>query len=260
MCAEPPRPITPERRGRTGPPDAFGVRWTFQAHKAWITPAGGIFKMGDLATAIAKPPLPFAKVRSAMTKPPLCYPGEVWKAVPYPLLAEPLEASDLGRIRRPTRSYWVSRNDIMPFVATRRSRIANAIPRVGYPSVPCKLQNGTRPYIGVHILVCYAFHGQPPSAEHEVGHWDGNPLNPLPGNVRWVTPLENAADRERHGRTVKGEKMWTSVLTDEAIAEIRAECLHYVRGDYTRLAARYGVNRTTIQRAANIKTWRHISE
>ena len=46
--------------------------------------------------------------------------------------------------------------------------------------------------IGLHCLVCRAFHGEPPTAEHtEVDHIDGNPGNPRADNLRWVTPGEN---------------------------------------------------------------------
>jgi len=60
----------------------------------------------------------------------------------------------------------------------------------------------------VHRLVCEAFNGPPPSPEFHAAHFDGNVLNNTPENLRWATAAENAADKDRHGRTVKGDSSW----------------------------------------------------
>jgi len=43
----------------------------------------------------------------------------------------------------------------------------------------------------VHRIVATAFHGEPPTKEHVVDHIDTNKQNNRPGNLRWVTKLEN---------------------------------------------------------------------
>lgn len=48
-------------------------------------------------------------------------------------------------------------------------------------------------------LVCEAFRGPPPPAA-VVRHLNGRPDDDRPGNLRWGTAAENAADRVRHGR------------------------------------------------------------
>lgn len=58
----------------------------------------------------------------------------------------------------------------------------------------------------IHKLVAYAFVGPRPSPRHEVRHLDGNPLRNAVDNIAWGTRTENAADRERHGRTSRGAK------------------------------------------------------
>lgn len=50
-----------------------------------------------------------------------------------------------------------------------------------------------------HRIVCTVFHGQQPSAKHEVRHLDGNPANNHPTNLAWGTHAENMADLVRHG-------------------------------------------------------------
>lgn len=50
----------------------------------------------------------------------------------------------------------------------------------------------------VHDLVCLAFHGPRPSADHEVRHKDGNPKNNAESNLAWGTVEENTMDRVKH--------------------------------------------------------------
>lgn len=73
----------------------------------------------------------------------------------------------------------------------------------GYLSVRI-LINGKRTRLAVHRLVAQEFLGSRPSLSHEVCHTDGDKLNNCCVNLRWGTRKENAADRERHGRTSRG--------------------------------------------------------
>lgn len=43
----------------------------------------------------------------------------------------------------------------------------------------------------VHRIVAFAFLGEPPTAQHVVDHIDTNRQNNRPGNLRWLTRLEN---------------------------------------------------------------------
>lgn len=58
--------------------------------------------------------------------------------------------------------------------------------------------------VKVHRIVCLAFHGLPPTWKYEVRHLNGDKLDNRPSNLAWGTQLDNAADRERHGRTARG--------------------------------------------------------
>lgn len=75
----------------------------------------------------------------------------------------------------------------------------------GYPSVRV-LRDGKRKRLAVHVLVARTFLPARPSPQHEVRHLDGNRMNSSASNLAWGTRKENAADRERHGRTSRGEK------------------------------------------------------
>lgn len=57
----------------------------------------------------------------------------------------------------------------------------------------------------VHRIVCREFHGPPPEGADTVLHGDGDPLNNLPGNLRWGTARENVADTISHGRMRNGQ-------------------------------------------------------
>lgn len=58
----------------------------------------------------------------------------------------------------------------------------------------------------VHSLVMATFGPHRPSPAHEVRHLDGDRTNNAIVNLAWGTRKENAADREQHGRTSRGER------------------------------------------------------
>src|SRR5262249_49496876 len=72
-----------------------------------------------------------------------------------------------------------------------------------------------------HVLVCLAFHGLPPSILHDVAHWNDVPGDDRPANLRWATPLENAADSIRNGkRKVRyGQHHANAKLTDRDVVK-----------------------------------------
>lgn len=91
----------------------------------------------------------------------------------------------------------------------------------GYPSVRIYI-DGKRKRIAVHVLVAREYLGPKPSPDHEVRHLDGNKCNPNVGNLAWGTAKENADDRERHGRTSRGEKHSFAIRSSTHAEKIRA--------------------------------------
>ena len=67
----------------------------------------------------------------------------------------------------------------------------------GYAIVRLR-KHGRLTRIGVHRLVCMAWHGPAPSTDHCAAHNDGVSLNNVPNNVRWATHAENMADKIIH--------------------------------------------------------------
>lgn len=73
-----------------------------------------------------------------------------------------------------------------------------------YPSVRLTV-NGRRVRLATHRLVARDYLPPRPSPAHEIRHLDGNKMNAHASNLAWGTRKENADDRERHGRTSRGE-------------------------------------------------------
>jgi hypothetical protein len=80
----------------------------------------------------------------------------------------------------------------------------------GYPSVRLTI-DGKRTRLAVHRLVARDYLPPRPSLAHEVRHLDGDKTNSAARNLAWGTRKENAADRERHGRTYRGERHHSTI-------------------------------------------------
>jgi hypothetical protein len=139
------------------------------------------------------------------------------------------DVSDQGRVRATTSwRRW------------KAGRILGGTPhrRGGYLRVALRDADGGARYRFIHDLVLEAFVGPAP-AGLQSRHGDGDPRNNALSNLSWGTALENAADRERHGRTARGDRSGKLKLTDADLAAIRERV---ARGETQRaLAAEYGV-------------------
>jgi len=105
----------------------------------------------------------------------------------------------------------------------------------------------------VHALVLEAFAGPRPD-DHEALHGPaGNQVNCWPENLRWGTPVENAADKLRDGTAPRGERCGAHKLTAAQVLEIRRR---RSGGEAQKsLAAAFGVSRSTISYCTTGRTW-----
>ena len=118
--------------------------------------------------------------------------NEVWENIPgYPSY----QASSAGRIRRRAGTPRCLSDRILA-PKTRQAR-PGFLP---YRDVALS-EGGVVKTETVHKLVCLAFHGDRPSAAHEVAHKDGDPANNEATNIRWATVSENKSDYVLHGKT-----------------------------------------------------------
>lgn len=109
----------------------------------------------------------------------------------------------------------------------------------------------------VHRLVCKLVHGEPPTADHESAHSCGNGhlgcVNPA--HLRWATTLENQRDRFIHGTHCMGMRNGSAKLTAIDVLAIRD-----LKGKLgqRKIAARFGVTKSTIARIHNGSNWRSL--
>lgn len=114
--------------------------------------------------------------------------------------------------------------------------------------VLCEHESHTR--VGVHVLVANAFHGSRPSG-HVVNHLDGNRINNHKDNIEWTIQSENVKHAYRnnlrviddaHKRRCAKLGLSKRKLSFGQVAQLKAGYAGK-RGDITRLAAEYGIDR-----------------
>ena len=132
--------------------------------------------------------------------------------------------------------------------ARRKAPLKGHIDRSGRPTFGLTTEGGARVSMQIGRAVLLVFKGQPPP-NTECCHWDGNPANNHPDNLRWGTKTDNSNDRVRHGMC-----HWQK-LTDEQVEAIRdahAGDLRYSdtppEGSQRWLMDKYQLSRTTISR------------
>lgn len=126
----------------------------------------------------------------------------------------------------------------------------------GYLRVGCRDRSGKWKTVGVHVLMCLAFHGSKPSSLHMVCHRDGIRDRNVPSNLYWGTAQNNADDCRAHGHHTgarKGELHHFAKLTASDVEQIR--CLRRSGNTQLRVAERFGVSRTQISHIENYKRW-----
>jgi len=163
---------------------------------------------------------------------------EAWRPVPG---WSEYEVSDVGRVRR-----------IAGGKGAKKGRVLRPWVSVGYHYVGLWRSNKQK-RVGVHVLVARAFLPPPIPGQTQVSHRDGVRLNNTPLNLRWATPIQNAADRWRHGTDAVGESNPMAKLTLEDVAAIKAM---RARGfSQTAVAADFGVVRQTVSDIERGRRW-----
>ena len=160
---------------------------------------------------------------------------ERWKHIPG---YDGYEASDAGRIRRADGGI-----------------VASTIkPRTGYEQVSLSTPSGRKTRL-VHRLVLLAFVGVPAPGQ-EGRHMNGVGSDNRLTNLAWGTKRENAADRDRHGRTYRGEAHPNAIATRAMVIEIRA--LQMIGLTLGELSRHFGLSVPAVQAIATYRLWRQV--
>jgi hypothetical protein len=117
--------------------------------------------------------------------------------------------------------------------------------------------DGQRRFARVAALVLEAFVGPRPEGMQVCHFPDPSKLNNGLGNLRWGTPIENAADSIAQDLQVRGEKHPSARLTAAEVQEIRQR---HDRGEsLTELGAEFSVTPQNIFRIVRRLTWKHVA-
>lgn len=116
----------------------------------------------------------------------------------------------------------------------------------------CK--NGERLNRRLHVLVLSSFCGPRPFEGAHAAHNDGNSENCILSNLRWATPVENQADRERHGTKIEGEAVFGAKLKVAEVSKIKALLTSGMRSPD--IAKLFGVSTSTIHLIKKNRIWR----
>ena len=122
----------------------------------------------------------------------------------------------------------------------------------GYLRVLVKTASGFKDAY-VHQMVCEAFHGPKPTADHQVNHRNRDRSDNRPENLEWVRSAENLS----HRVLAHGEGHGSAKLTDEQVLAIKS--LSSSGQGPSQIARSTGHNRRTISDICNGKTWRHLN-
>lgn len=128
--------------------------------------------------------------------------NECWRVVPE---WENYEISDKGSIRR-------TKDKIIrtPYITT-----------TGYSYIALRKPSKEKKALGIHRLVAMAFIGGEPFKGAQVAHLDGDKLNNIASNLKWVDRFENAYHKIIHGRSNRGERNRACKLNRGKVLKIR---------------------------------------
>lgn len=174
---------------------------------------------------------------------------EEWLPVPsYPSY----EASSFGRIRSIDRTLTdkIGRQSFRRGIILRPRRMGRYNGAYFGDRTP-----GVKMYF--HAVICMTFHGERPSQEHQVAHWNGNRLDNKASNLRWATRLENEADKLRHGTLRQGVRCYNSKLSEADIRAIR-DLRSTTRLTFQAIGDRFGISLYHARKIVVGTRWKHV--
>lgn len=127
----------------------------------------------------------------------------------------------------------------------------------GYVYITLSSPSKRRP-VRLNRIVATAFKGRPPFDRAEARHLDGDKLNNCDSNIAWGTAKDNADDRERHGRTSRGEESGLAKLSDLDVQKIRKAVRLGATGDA--IAEMFHISGVNVSLIVRRETWAHVAD
>jgi hypothetical protein len=112
----------------------------------------------------------------------------------------------------------------------------------------------------IHRLVAFAFLPLI-SGKDDINHKDGNKIENNKDNLEWVTHSENMKHAFDMGLNHKGSKHGISKLSEKEVCEIKTLLINKTKRShpyYSEIAARYNVDRKTVESIHRQKTWKEV--
>ena len=163
------------------------------------------------------------------------------------------EVSSKGRVRSLSRTRQARRRNGTEYTMRMAGReLALCLNKDGYLQGNMCV-DGVRKNFEVHRLVCEAFHGSAPDG-HEAAHNDGIRTNCDESNLRWATPADNTADKNRHGAMLRGEAHPRAKLTESQVKNSRSS-----HRSCSALARYMGVHPSVIKNIRSGKIWKSVA-
>lgn len=119
-------------------------------------------------------------------------------------------------------------------------------------------KDGKRKTFRVHCLIMTVFRGTRPEGMQVCHDPDPDPRNCALDNLRWGTHEENMKDRDRHGRTARGDRSGPAKLTEAQVRKIRMLLKEGAKS--IAMARQFSVSRSTIHRIKQRIHWKHVIE
>lgn len=156
------------------------------------------------------------------------------------------ENATLSRVRVPAcfSHYVVTREGLVLSLDFGR-RIKPRTNHGGYREVKLVDDAGRRRWVKVHNLVLEAFVGPRPSPKHHGAHKDGNKSNNHVDNLAWKLPVENEADKKKHGTAPKGRVKDAKTLSPRERFQVWKDVVMLGRS-CTVTGKKFGVHRSTV--------------
>ena len=105
----------------------------------------------------------------------------------------------------------------------------------------------------VNRLVAFSFRGKPDDLVMQACHKNGNRLDNREGNIRWGTPVQNAADKKAHGTDNRGSTNPRAVVDEGDVAKILSLFEQGVLQN--EIAAQMSVAVSTVNHIVTGRTW-----
>jgi len=127
----------------------------------------------------------------------------------------------------------------------------------GYRMVVFRV-SGRQRKVFLHSLMLKVFVGPRPTLKHQARHMDGDITNNHIDNLAWGTPLDNHADKKRHGTTASGSQHPMAKLTESDVEAIMTYCRVGISGRW--IAEAFGVTPATVSTIRTRRNWTHVEQ